>query len=493
VYNSQKSHLRRCKLGGSSMTKGKPPVKAGDEVLLEIQNYASEGEGVARINGFTVFVPGALVGEKVVASIDVVKKTYARAHLLDEGVRLASPERIEPPCPLYLDCGGCQLLHQSYEGQLAMKQRRVIDALSRIGGVTGITVHPVIGMANPWHYRNKAQYPFGMRNGRIIAGCYEMGTHRVVETPDCRIQHPMNNRVVEGVRRLAEEFRLSVYDEETHKELLRHVLARRAFGTGEISVALITNDSHFPRGKEFAKRLVDRFPDIKSIVQNINPTHGNKVLGDENIVLWGEDGITDVLGGLEFKISATAFYQVNPVQTLILYKKAVGYAGLSGKEKALDVYCGVGTLTLFLARRALEAYGIEANKNAIEDATANAKLNKIANVRFIAGRAEKALPDLAEAGITFDVAVVDPPRAGCQPEVLEALANTGAKRIVYVSCNPSTLARDLKDLANLGYKAEEAQPVDMFPHTYHVETVVRLRRTDCWEVGNKGLLSGFSY
>jgi 23S rRNA (uracil1939-C5)-methyltransferase len=200
------------------------------------------------------------------------------------------------------------------------------------------------------------------------------------------------------------------------------------------------------------------------------------VLGDENIVLWGEDGITDILGGLEFRISATAFYQVNPVQTLVLYKKAVEYAGLSGKEKALDVYCGVGTLTLFLARHALEVYGIEANKNAIEDATANAKLNRITNIRFIAGRAEKVLPDLAEAGITFDVAVVDPPRAGCQPEVLQALANTKARRIVYVSCNPSTLARDLKDLVQLGYKAEEVQPVDMFPHTYHVETVALMSR-----------------
>ncbi len=458
------------------MAKRKPPVKVGDEAVLEIENYASEGEGVGRINGFTVFVPGALVGEKVAASIDLVKKTYARAHLLDEGVRFASPERIEPPCPLYLDCGGCQLLHQSYEGQLAMKQQRVIDALSRIGGIIDITVRPIIGMANPWHYRNKVQYPFGKRNGRIIAGCYEKSTHRVVETPDCRIQHPTNNRVVEGARRLAEEFGLSVYDEETHKGLLRHVLVRRAFETGEISVALVINDSHFPRGKEFARRLADEFPDIRSIVQNINPTHGNKVLGDKDIVLWGEDGITDILGGLEFRISATAFYQVNPVQTLVLYKKAVEYAGLSGKEKALDVYCGVGTLTLFLARRVLEAYGIEANKNAIEDATANAKLNKIANVRFIAGRAEKVLPDLAEAGTTFDVAVVDPPRAGCPPEVLQALANTRARRIVYVSCNPSTLARDLKDLVQSGYKADEVQPVDMFPHTYHVECVVGMSR-----------------
>jgi 23S rRNA (uracil1939-C5)-methyltransferase len=462
--------------GGSFMTKRKPPVKTGDEVILEIENYASEGEGVARINGFTVFVPGALAGEIVTAYIDVVKKTYARAHLLDEGTHLASPERVEPPCPLYLDCGGCQLLHQSYQGQLAMKQQRIIDALSRIGGITGITVHPIIGMANPWHYRNKAQYPFGKSNSRIIAGCYKKGTHRVIETPDCRIQHPMNSKVVEGVRKLAEEFGLSVYNEETRKGFLRHVLVRRAFGTGEISVALVTAGSHFPRNEAFTKRLTDEFPGIKSIVQNINATPGNRVVGDKDIILWGKDGITDILGGLEFKISSTAFYQVNHIQTLVLYEKAVEYAGLSGIERVLDVYCGVGTLTLFLARQALEVYGIETNKNAIEDAAANAQLNGIANVHFIAGRAEKILPDLAGAGITFDVATVDPPRAGCQPEVLQALAYAGTRRIVYVSCNPSTLARDLKALMQLGYKAEEAQPVDMFPHTYHVESVVLITK-----------------
>lgn len=473
-----KVRLLRCKPGGSFMAKREPPFKAGDEVVLEIENYASQGEGVAKVNGFTVFVPGALAGEKVRVSIDMVKKTYARAYLLDRGILIASPERTEPSCPFYPDCGGCQLLHQSYKGQLAMKQQRVIDALSRIGGITDITVLPIIGMANPWHYRNKVQYPFGIRNSRIIAGCYEMGTHRVVETPDCRIQHPMNNRVVQGVRKLTEEFGLSVYEEETHKGLLRHLLVRRALGTGEISVALVTGDSHFPGSKEFADRLADEFPDVKSIVQNINPAYGNKVLGDRNIVLWGEDGIVDTLGDFEFKISATAFYQVNPVQTLILYEKALEYAGLSGKEKVLDVYCGVGTLTLFLAGQALEVYGIEANKNAIEDATANAKRNRIDNVRFMADRAEKVLPDLAEAGITFDVAVVDPPRAGCQPEVLEALANTEARRIVYVSCNPGTLARDLKDLTKLGYKAEEARPVDMFPHTYHVECVTLMSRVE---------------
>ncbi|MGB4001832.1 MAG: 23S rRNA (uracil(1939)-C(5))-methyltransferase RlmD [Bacillota bacterium] len=460
------------------MARKQPPVKTGDEVVLEIENYASEGEGVARIEGFTVFVPGALVGEKVVALIHVVKKTYARAHLVDDGIRIASPDRVAPPCPLYPDCGGCQLLHLSYEGQLAMKQQRVVDALARIGGLTDVVVHPIIGMSNPWHYRNRAQYPFGMSNGNIIAGCYRKGTHEVVETSDCLIQHPMNNRVTEEVKRLAKEFGLSVYDEETHKGHLRYVLVRRAFGTGEISVVLVTNGSHFPDGKGFAKSLASKFPGIRSIVQNVNRIRGNKVLGDENIVLWGEDGIVDILGDLRFKISATAFYQVNPVQTLVLYQKAVEYARLSGEEKVVDIYCGVGTLTLFLAEQALEVYGIEANKDAIEDANENAKLNGITNVRFISGRAEEVVPDLAKEGITFDVAVLDPPRTGCQPEVLEALADTGPQRIVYVSCNPSTLARDLKMLTLLGYRTEEVQPVDMFPHTYHVETIARIQRAD---------------
>ena len=460
------------------MTKRKPPVETGDEVIVKIEDYASEGEGIARINGFTIFIQGALVGEEVKISIETVKKTYARGGLLDKGILTPSPSRIEPSCPFYPDCGGCQLLHQTYKEQLLMKQQRLTDVLSRIGGITDAIIHQIIGMDNPWHYRNKAQYPFGEKDDRIIAGCYRKRTHQVINTPDCKIQHPKNNEIIEGVRKLAGKLGLPVYDEKTHKGFLRHVLVRRAYKTGEISVALVTNGSYFPEGEKFAKELAEKFTDIKSIVQNINPTRGNKILGDKTIILWGKEGIIDTIGDLEFQISPTSFYQVNPVQMLILYKKAIEFANLSGHENVLDIYCGVGTLTLFLAKNAKEVYGIESNKHSIESAIKNTNRNGIKNAHFIAGFAEKVLPALTRTGRIFDVAVLDPPRAGCQLEVLKTLASLKINRIIYVSCNPGTLARDLKILTQLGYKAKDVQPVDMFPQTCHVECVTLMSRVE---------------
>lgn len=447
----------------------RPPVSAGDEVELEIESYANEGEGVGRPNGFAVFVPGAIIGEKVTAVIDTVKRSYARGHIA--AIQRPSPERVDPVCRLYRDCGGCQLLHLSYQGQLEMKRKRVIDTLTHIGGLTDVVVHPVMGMADPWHYRNKVQYPFGVADGEIIAGCYAKRTHRVVPTDDCAIQHPANSQVILGVRRLASKFGLSVYDEISRKGLLRYVLVKHAHGTDEMMVVLVTNSPHFPRGREFAARLAAEFPEVKSVVQNVNTAPGNRVLGERSVVLWGNDGIMERLDGLEIRVSATAFYQVNPLQTMALYGKAIEYAGLTGSERVLDAYCGVGALTLLLAWRAIEAYGVEVVEPAVRDARNNAVRNGIDNVRFIAGRVERVLPELSSAGVNFDVAVVDPPRAGCEPEALHALAGLSVQRLVYVSCNPSTLSRDLRILSELGYAAVEVQPVDMFPHTSHIEAV----------------------
>jgi len=331
-------------------------------------------------------------------------------------------------------------------------------------------------MAEPWHYRNKVQYPFGLADNRIVVGCYQKGTHRVVPTDTCAIQHELNSKVMQAVRKLAQKYKLTVYDERTGEGFLRHVLVKNAFGTGEVMVVLVTNDAEFAKGPELAQALAKACPAVKSVVQNINTTRGNTVLGSESRTLWGADRITDRLGDLEFKISANSFFQVNPKQTEVLYEKAVEYAGLTGKETVLDAYCGVGSLTLFLARRAKEVYGVEAVEPAIRDAEENAAHNGIANVRFIVGRTEKVLPKLAAIGTGFDVAVVDPPRAGCDPEVLKTMAKVGVGRVVYVSCNPSTLARDLKILAELGYVTKEVQPVDMFPHTFHVECVVLITK-----------------
>jgi len=453
-----------------------PPVEVGQEVTVEIKGYANQGEGVGKYNGFTVFVPGALDGETVLARITLVKKNYARGEIVL--VFKESPHRTEPVCQIYGKCGGCQLLHLDYQGQLEFKHQRIHDVFERLGGLTNITVHPVIGMPKPWEYRNKVQYPFAKEDGKVIVGCYQQGTHQVVDTRDCKIQHTLNSKIMNTVRELVDGMGITIYDEQTGQGLLRHVLVKNAFESKEAMVVLVTNGSDFPEGEELARLIAQKFPEIKSVVQNINTTKGNVVLGERNKVLYGEDGIIDRLGDLEFKISANSFYQVNPAQTETLYNIAVEYADLQGDERVVDAYCGVGSLTLFLAKKAREVYGVEVVPAAIEDAEENAKRNKIDNVKFLVGEVEQVLPKLIRIGVRFDVAVLDPPRSGCDKKVLETLADINLKRIVYVSCNPSTLARDLRILVDRGYKVEQVQPIDMFPHTFHVECVTLMSRAD---------------
>lgn len=459
------------------------PVGPGQQLALTIHGLTSEGEGVGRANSFAVFVPGALVGEEIVCTVETVKKNFARAKL--DRVIVPSEERVEAVCDLYPACGGCQLLHLSYEGQLAAKRQRVVDAVARIGGLEEVTVHQVIGMVEPWRYRNKVQYPVGRCGDQLVTGCYMSGSHEVVPTEDCYIQHPVTMGVVATVRRLAGEFGLSVYEEKSHRGFFRHVLVKYAYGTGEVMVVLVTNGVGFPggRGAEFGSRIAAGHREVKSVIQNVNISRGSAVLGRDNVVLWGEETITDTVEDLAFRISATSFYQVNPVQTVTLYRKALEYAGLNGTERVLDAYCGVGTLSLFLARAAREVYGIESVGAAVRDARANADLNGADNVRFIVGRVEDVLPRLVREGLAFDVAVVDPPRSGCDPAVLQALAGKGSGgagvgRIVYVSCNPATMARDLKIMGGLGYTTCEIQPVDMFPHTFHVECVTLMSKVE---------------
>ena len=453
------------------------PVKVGEEITVEVNGYATQGEGVGRYKGFTIFVPNSLDGETVLTRIEMVKKNYARGELVL--VLKDAPQRVEPACSLYALCGGCQLLHLNYQGQLEFKRQRLIDVLERLGGFKGVEVHPVIGMPEPWKYRNKVQYPFAINDeGKVVIGCYQQGTHDVVDTGECLIQHDLNSRIMNRVRELTQGMGISVYDEKTGQGLLRYVLVKNGFESGEAMVVLVTSSPEFPEGKELARMLATGFPELKSVVQNINTSGGNVVLGDRNKILYGEDGIIDRLGDLEFKISATSFFQVNPAQTKILYQKALEYASLTGKERVLDAYCGVGTLTLFLAKKAKEVYGIEVIPEAIEDAEENAIRNQAKNVTFVMGATEDVLPKLVNIGIDFDVAVVDPPRSGCEERVLQTFVQVQVERIVYVSCNPSTLARDLKFLVNRGYKIKEIQPIDMFPHTYHVECVVLVSRVE---------------
>jgi 23S rRNA (uracil1939-C5)-methyltransferase len=451
------------------------PVHRGQLVELPVHGYGHEGEGVGRYRDFTLFIPGALQGEVVRVRITEVKKNFARGVLTE--VIQPIPERIQPLCSTAAECGGCQLQHLNYAAQLGMKRQRVVDAIERIGGLAGVTVHPVAGMAEPWHYRNKVQYPVGRAaDGTVAMGFYRQGTHQIVPMDGCLLQTEVINRIAAVLQKLIAEYQIPVYDEKTGRGLLRHVLIRQGFTSGEVMVVLVINGEHIPRLRELVTSLATIEPGIKSVVQNINTSRGNVILGAQTRLIWGRNTIVDQLDGLQFKISPRSFFQVNPVQTEVLYNKAVEYAGLTGRETVVDAYCGVGSLTLFLARKAKTVYGIEVVPEAIRDAKENAVLNGIGNSQFLVGETEKVLPELVGEGIRFDVGVVDPPRSGCERTVFESFAANGVGKIVYVSCNPSTLARDLKVLAELGYRTVEIQPVDMFPQTFHVECIAKIVR-----------------
>ena len=456
--------------------KTKPPVRAGGIYPIEISGLGHSGEGVGRYQDFTVFVPHALPGEAVQVRIREVKKTYAKGQLLS--VTQASPDRVEPPCPIYDKCGGCQLLHLGYQGQLAAKRQQVLDAVTRIGKLTNVVVHPTLGAADPWHYRNKMQFPAGQDGGDLVVGCYAQGTHDIIAAENCLIQHHGNNTIAAEVRRIAAELGIPAYDERSGTGILRHVMGRVGAATGEVMAVLVTTTDKLPRRRELVTAMREEIPGLVSIIQNINSRRTNIILGDTTRTLWGKDTITDRLGNLTFQISARSFFQVNTTQTLALYNQALAYARLSGSETVIDAYCGAGTISLFLATGAAEVYGIEIVAQAIDDAKQNAQINNIDNVEFIVGDAVEVMPRLYKQGIRPEVVVVDPPRAGCEQRVLETFAAMEPHRIVYVSCNPASLARDLAVLTSLGYETKEIQPVDMFPQTFHVESVALLQRVD---------------
>lgn len=450
------------------------PVKKGDNIELKIAGLGSSGEGVGRYDGFTVFVHGALPEETVQAEIILVKKNYAIGKLIK--IITASPDRVEPVCPVYAECGGCQLQHLSYSGQLRMKQQQVKDALTRIGHLD-TEVLPVIGCSNPWNYRNKMQFPAASgAEGKISIGCYAAATHSVIDTGSCMIQKEANNEVLTTVRKWMQRYSISAYDEKTGKGLVRHVMSRVGVHSGEVMAVLITSAYDIPHKKELVEWLTKYVPNLVSVVQNINKKPTNVVMGSKTRVLYGRTTITDSLGALSFNISAQSFFQVNSEQAEKLYNKALEYAALSGNETVVDVYCGTGTISLYLAKHAGKVYGIEIVAPAIEDAKKNAQDNNCSNAEFILGDAAEKLPQLLAEGVKPDVVVVDPPRAGCEQKVLKAIADVEPQRIVYVSCNPASLARDLAYLSECGYKTMAAQPVDMFPMTSHVETVCLLSK-----------------
>ena len=451
------------------------PVKAGAEYIVNISSLGSSGEGVGRVSDFTVFVNGALPGEEVKAKITEVKKTYAIGKLME--VVKASPERIKPACPIYAECGGCQLQHISYEGQMQVKRQQVKDAMERIGHQKDLTVLPVLGAENPWHYRNKVAFPVGKEKGKTIIGCFAQGTHKIIDASNCLIQDELNNDAINAVKEIIDKLGIPAYNEDTHTGVMRHVVARTGM-KGQLMVVLVTATQELKRKKEIIKMLRSRLPQMVSLQQNIQTYRNNVILGRETKLLWGRPTIKAKLGKFAFNVSARSFFQVNTRQAEVLYDTALEYAQLTGKETVIDAYCGTGTISLYLAQKARKVYGVEIVSPAIKDAEKNARENNVRNAEFIVGDCTKVMPRLYKQGVRPDVVVVDPPRAGCTEAVLQTFASMQPKRIVYVSCNPATLARDIEIMAKLGYKAKKVQPVDMFSHSSHIESVALINRVE---------------
>ncbi|QOY37871.1 23S rRNA (uracil(1939)-C(5))-methyltransferase RlmD [Anaerobacillus isosaccharinicus] len=455
------------------MAKGNIPVTKNQVLEVAIEDLTHEGAGVAKIDGYALFIPKALPGEQALVKVIKVNKGFGFGRLLE--VIKKSEDRVdEPPCQIFDQCGGCQLQHLSYDGQLKQKQKQVRDVLERIGKITDVVVYPTLGMGDPWRYRNKAQVPFAEREGGLIAGFYQERSHEIIDMNSCLIQHEENDKVVQAVREIATKYGVRGYNEEKHQGTLRHVVARYGVNTGQLMVVLVTRSRELPNKNEVIEAIKEKIPNITSIVQNINSKRTNVIFGDETVLLWGEEYIYDTIGDVKFAISARSFYQVNPEQTKVLYDQALQYANLTGSETVIDAYCGIGTISLFLAQRAKRVYGVEIVPEAIDDAKRNAKLNQMDNVDFAVGEAEKVIPWWYAQGIRADCIVVDPPRKGCDEALLETIIKMKPKRVVYVSCNPATLARDLRVLEDGGFKTIEVQPVDMFPHTNHCEVVARI-------------------
>lgn len=462
--------------------------RKNDLVTLEIEDCGIDGEGIGKADGFTVFVKDAVIGDTVTAKIIKAKKNYGYGRLME--VLKPSPYRVEPKCEFARQCGGCQLQALSYDQQLVFKTNKVKGHLERIGGFTDIPMEPIIGMDELFHYRNKAQFPVGRnKEGKIVTGFYAGRTHNIIENRDCALGVAENKEVLDRVIAHMEKYGIEPYNEATGKGLVRHVLIRYGYFTKEVMVCLILNGNKIPKEELLVKSLCE-IPGMTSITINVNKKHSNVILGEEIRLLWGQEYITDRIGDISYQISPLSFYQVNPMQTQKLYAKALEYADLHGEETVWDLYCGIGTISLFLAQKAKFVRGVEIVPAAIENAKENAKLNGLENTEFFVGKAEEVLPrEYKKNGVYADVIVVDPPRKGCDETLLETMIEMNPDRIVYVSCDSATLARDLKYLCERGYELRKVCPVDQFGMTVHVETVVLLSKG---EVDSKKIRVEFS-
>ena len=460
-------------------------MQKNDLVTVAIEDIGVGGEGIGKVDGYTLFIKDAIIGDVVEAKIVKAKKNYGYARLMN--IVTPSENRIEKPaCPMARRCGGCQIQEMKYGAQLSFKEGKVRGNLERIGEVPtellDKVMQPIVGMEEPFHYRNKAQFPIGTdKEGHIITGFYAGRTHSIIPNIDCTLGVAVNQKILEIILHFMENNHISAYDEEKHKGLVRHVLIRYGFKTDEIMVCLVMNGEKLPH----AEKLVDKLCEISgmtSITISVNKAKTNVIMGNEIKLLWGQTYITDYIGNVKYQISPLSFYQVNPVQTEKLYGLALDYADLNGNETVWDLYCGIGTISLFLAQNAKQVYGVEIVPQAIDDARNNAKINDITNAEFYVGKAEEVLPEYyreyqeSHGGETAhaDVIVVDPPRKGCEESLLQTIVDMQPEKVVYVSCDSATLARDVKFLRESGYELKKITPVDQFPNTVHVETVVLL-------------------
>lgn len=456
-------------------------INKNDEFELEIDDMGSEGEGIAHLDGYTLFIKDAVPGDFVRIKVIKAKKNYGYGRLLE--VIKPSKDRVEPVCPVARQCGGCQIQHLAYDAQLVYKENKIKNCLTRIGKfpeeLIDSIMEPVMGMEEPYHYRNKAQFPVGKdKDGKAVTGFYASRTHSIIPTMACAIQDKRNEIILKTVLDFMNEFHIAPYEETTHKGLVRHILTRVGHHTDEIMVCLVLNGNSLPHQEELVERLT-KINGMKSISINVNKEKTNVILGNKVKTIWGSDYIVDSIGNIQYQISPLSFYQVNPVQTQKLYQTALDYAGLTGDEIVWDLYCGIGTISLFLAQKAKMVYGVEIVPEAIADANRNKDFNHIQNVEFFVGASEVVLPEQYKASggkMSADVIVVDPPRKGCEQSLLQTILDMSPERVVYVSCDPATLARDLRFLCDGGYELKKVRGCDMFGHSGHVETVVLMSR-----------------
>ena len=478
-------------------------MQKNDVFEIEITDIGVNGEGIGKIGGYTVFVKDAVIGDVIEAKLMKAKKNYGYARLMK--ILCPSPDRVDAVCPMARKCGGCQIQEMSYEKQLAFKEKKVRGNLIRIGGVSkellNHIMEPIVGMEEsaflgaPFYYRNKAQFPIGEdKEGNPVAGFYAGRTHSIIPNTNCVLGVEVNERVLNLILDFMKEYKIKPYHETAHEGIIRHVLIRYGFRTKEIMVCLVVNGDRLPHSDVLAGRLAE-IEGMTSVMLNVNKNRTNVILGDKVKLIWGKDHITDYIGDVKYQISPLSFYQVNPVQTEKLYRLAVEYAGVAGREGKCaemaaerpivwDLYCGIGTISLFLAKEGCQVYGVEVVPRAIEDARNNAKINGLGNAEFFVGKAEEVLPAYYEEygrkhsgkGAHADVIVVDPPRKGCEEALLKTMVDMEPERIVYVSCDSATLSRDVKYLRERGYELEKVRAVDQFPHTVHVETIVLIQK-----------------